>query len=125
MSDCVGITEVTVAAGWIAGLSILALIATGWRKTARAAADPARGADPAVGPVGPPGSPGSPGPVGPIGAEVVEVEAPIERPTPVLRRIGAAAAGGALAVWIGAVVATVLGFGVAYGVITLTHMLKR
>jgi hypothetical protein len=113
MSDCVGITEVTVAAGWIAGLAILALIATGWRKTARAAVDPARGADPAV------------GSVGSLGAEVVEMEAPIERPTPVLRRIGAAAAGGALAVWIGAVVATVLGFGVAYGVITLTHMLKR
>jgi len=113
MSDCVGITEVTVAAGWIAGLGILALIATGWRKTARATADPARGGDRSL------------GAGGSFGAEVVEVEAPIHRPTPVLRRVGAAAAGGALAVWIGAVVATMLGFGVAYGVITLTHMLKR
>jgi hypothetical protein len=110
MSDCVDITEVTVAAGWIAGLAILALIATGWRKTARAAVDPARGPEPAP---------------GIVGAELVEVDAPIERPTPVLRRIGAVAAGGALAVWIGAVIATVVGFGVAYGVITLTHMLKR
>jgi hypothetical protein len=110
MSDCVGITEVTVAAGWIAGLAILALIATGWRKTARAASDPARGADLSG---------------DPAGVDVVEVEAPIERPVPVLRRVGAAAMGGALAVWIGAVVATLFGFGVAYGVITLSHMLKR
>jgi len=110
MSDCVGITEVTVAAGWIAGLAILALIATGWRKTARAAADPARGGDPSL---------------GPVGAEVVELEAPIERPMPLLRRVGAAAAGGALAVCLGAVAATMVGFGVAYAVITLTHLLKR
>ena len=110
MSDCVGITEITVAAGWIAGLAILALIATGWRKTARAAADPARGTDTVM---------------GPVGEDVVEVAAPIDRPTPVLRRLGAAAVGGALAVWIGAVVATIVGFGIAYGVITLSHMLKR
>jgi hypothetical protein len=110
MSDCVGITEITVAAGWIAGLAILALMATGWRKTARAAPDPARG-----------GEPGD----GAVGVEVVEVDAPIDRPTPVARRIGAAALGGVMAVWIGAVIATVVGFGVAYGVITLTHMLKR
>jgi len=110
MSDCVGITEITVAAGWIAGLAILALIATGWRKTARAAADPARGPDPVA---------------GSVGEDVVEVAAPIDRPTPVLRRLGAAAVGGALAVWIGAVVATIVGFGIAYGVITLSHMLKR
>jgi hypothetical protein len=110
MSDCVGITEITVAAGWIAGLAILALIATGWRKTARAAPDPARGSD-LTG--------------GPVGIEVIEVEAPIERSTPVMRRIAAAATGGVLALWIGAVIATILGFGLAYGVITLTHMLKR
>ncbi|MEI8240819.1 MAG: hypothetical protein WCI22_15505 [Actinomycetota bacterium] len=105
-----GITEITVAAGWIAGLAILALIATGWRKTARAAADSARGA----------GAVGSTDPL-----DVVELDAPIDRPVSPLRRIGAAAAGGALAIWMGAVIATLLGFGVAYGVITLTHMLKR
>jgi hypothetical protein len=110
MSDCVGITEITVAAGWIAGLAILALIATGWRKTARAAADPARASDLKA---------------GRTGVEVVEVEAPFDRSTPVLRRIAAAATGGVLAVWIGAVVATIVGFGLAYGVITLSHMLKR
>jgi hypothetical protein len=34
-------------------------------------------------------------------------------------------ASGALAVWVGAVVATAVGFGVAFVVITLTHMLKK
>ena len=53
------------------------------------------------------------------------MEAPIERPFPLLRRLGSAATGGALALLMGAVVATIIGFGVAYGVITLTHMLKR
>ena len=99
-----------MAAGWIAGLAILALIATGWRKTARAAADPARAQrfDTA----------GS-------GVELTEVAAPIDRPTHVLRRVWSVVASGALAIWIGAVAATVVGFGVAYAVITLSHMLKR
>lgn len=104
------ITEVTVAAGWIAGLAILALIATGWRKTARATADPARARRPDE---------------AAVGIEVVDVPAPINVPTPVWRRVWAAVSGTVLAIWIGAVVATVLGFGVAFSIITLTRMLKR
>lgn len=42
-----------------------------------------------------------------------------------LKRVWSVVAASALAVWVGAIVATVLGFGVAYAVITLTHMLKR
>ena len=38
---------------------------------------------------------------------------------------GEAIASGVLAIWVGAVLATAVGFGVAYAVITLTQMLKR
>ena len=41
------------------------------------------------------------------------------------RRLWAIAASGALAVWVGAVVATIVGFGVAWLVITLTDLLKQ
>jgi hypothetical protein len=42
-----------------------------------------------------------------------------------LRRVWAAVASGGLAVVIGAVVATVTGFGLAWMVITLTDLLKK
>lgn len=110
MSDCVSITEVTTAAGWIAGLAIVALIAAGWRKTARATADPARARDPGA---------------APWGVEVMAGPTQFERPTRWYRRVWSVVAGSVLGVWLGAVVATILGFGVAFAVITLTHMLKR
>lgn len=103
------ITEVTIAASWIAGLAIVALVATGWRKPARANTDSARGRvanDEAVLPL-------------------TEVEAPIVAPPSGLRRLRSAAAGVGLAVWIGAIIATFVGFGVSWLVITLTDMLKR
>jgi hypothetical protein len=110
VSDCVSITEVTTAAGWIAGLAIVALIATGWRKTARATANPARARRPDR---------------APTGVEVVTVDTPMDHHAHTLKRVWSVVAASALAVWVGAIVATVLGFGVAYAVITLTHMLKR
>jgi hypothetical protein len=110
VSDCVSITEVTTAAGWIAGLAIVALIATGWRKTARATAHPARARRPDR---------------APTGVEVTTVQTPIHAPTPVLRRVWSVVAGSVLAMWVGAVLATVLGFGIAWAVITLTQMLKQ
>lgn len=110
MSSCVSITEVTTAAGWITGLAIVALIATGWRKTARAAAQSARGR--AHGP-------------NPSGVAVHETAAPLHRPPSALRRLWAVVAGTGLAIWVGAIFATVFGFGVAFLVITLTSMLKR
>ncbi len=45
--------------------------------------------------------------------------------SPWWRRLWAIAASGALAVWVGAVVATIVGFGVAWLVITLTDLLKQ
>ncbi|HQZ33760.1 MAG TPA: hypothetical protein PK020_05000 [Ilumatobacteraceae bacterium] len=104
------ITEVTTAAGWIAGLAIVALIAAGWRKPARATADPARARRPSS---------------APAGVEVKEVRAPLARRSPWWRRLWSIAASSVLAVWIGAVVATVIGFGTAALIITLTNMLKQ
>jgi len=110
ISSCVSITEITTAAGWIAGLAIVALIAAGWRKPARATADPARARRPSS---------------APAGVEVSEVRAPLARRSPWWRRLWAVVAGSVLAVWVGAVVATIIGFGTAALVITLTNMLKR
>jgi hypothetical protein len=104
----VSITEVTTAAGWITGLAIVALIATGWRKTARAAAPSARGTSARH-----------------RGVEVHEADAPLHRPPSMPRRVWAALAGTGLAIWVGAIAATAIGFGVAFLVITLTSMLKR
>jgi len=53
------------------------------------------------------------------------VQTPIHAPTPVLRRVWSVVAGSVLAMWVGAVLATVLGFGIAWAVITLTQMLKQ
>lgn len=47
------------------------------------------------------------------------------RRSPWWRRLWAIFASSVLAVWIGAVVATIIGFGTAALVITLTNMLKR
>lgn len=107
---CVGITDVTTAAGWIAGLAIVALIAAGWRKPARATADPARALRPSRAPVGVP---------------VEEAPTPLYRPASVWRRVWSLAAGSVIAVISGAVAATVLGFGFAYVVVTLSTMLKK
>ncbi len=105
-----GITDVTTAAGWIAGLAIVGLIAAGWRKPARATADPARALRPGRAPVGIP---------------VEEAPTPLYRPASVWRRVWALMAGSVIAVVTGAVAATVLGFGFAYVVVTLSTMLKK
>lgn len=88
----------------------MALIATGWRKPARATADPGRTRRPTS---------------APTGLEVAELKAPMARRSRWWRRLWSIVAGSVLAVWIGAVVATILGFGTAWLVITLTNMLKR
>lgn len=104
------VTELTTAAGWIAGLAIVALIASGWRKPARATVDPARAA-PENGTARP--------------AKFVEQNVPLVEHTPLWRRVWSAVAGGGLALWVGAVAATVIAFGGAWIVITLTDMLKK
>ncbi len=104
------VTELTTAAGWIAGLAILALIASGWRKPARATADSARARL----------EPGTTVP-----PRLVERRAHLVERTPLWRRVWAVVASGGLALWVGAVAATVIAFGGAWIVITLTDMLKK
>ncbi|MEO6156221.1 MAG: hypothetical protein ABIQ39_01175 [Ilumatobacteraceae bacterium] len=104
------ITEVTTAAGWIAGLAIVALIASGWRKPARATADPARAHRPSR---------------APIGIPLEETPVPMYRPASMWRRLWSIVGGTGLALVTGAVLATVVSFGAAYFVVTLSHMLKK
>lgn len=113
ISDCVSITEITIAAGWIAGLGLVALIATGWRKPARASADPARATRRDAN-----GSADDP-------LRLTEIDTPLVRPVSARRRLQSAVAGVGLSIWVGAIAATFLGFGVSWLVITLTDMLKQ
>ena len=105
-----GITDVTTAALWIAGLAIVSMVAAGWRKPARATADPARARRPNRAPVGIP---------------MEEARAPLYRPASIWRRVWSLCAGSVVAVVTGAVLATVVGFGFAYAVVTLSDMLKK
>lgn len=54
-----------------------------------------------------------------------EVHAPLYRSASIWRRVWSLCAGSVVAVVTGAVLATVLGFGFAYGVVTLSNMLKK
>ena len=103
-------TRLTVAAAMIAGLAIVALVATGWRPRARAAISSARTRHPE--------RLGTPQPVS-------EVHAPLDAHTPWLKRVWTAIAGFGLAVWVGAALATIIGFGMSWLVVTLTNMLRR
>lgn len=61
----------------------------------------------------------------PSGLEVLDRQGTPYRPPRWYRRVWAAVASSVLAVWIGAVVATVIGFGLAFGVIELSEMLRK
>jgi hypothetical protein len=104
------LTEVTTAAAWIAGLAIVALIAAGWRKPARAAADPARAlrrSRPA------------------FGEAVEDTGLEIYRRPPWPVRVRAVLGGGVLAVVTGMALATIVGIGIAAAVITVSDLLKQ
>ncbi|MFT4616156.1 MAG: ABC-type nitrate/sulfonate/bicarbonate transport system permease component [Minisyncoccia bacterium] len=111
MSFVVSVTDLTTQAGWMVGLAIVALLGTGWRKTARATARTPRKA-----------------PVlrrkwVPIG--IAETTVPLYRRPNVIRRVWAVVASSAIAVVMGAVLAIVTAFALAYAVITLTDLLKQ
>jgi hypothetical protein len=102
--------ELTIATAWIAVLAIVALVAAGWRKPARATANPARALRPRR---------------ARIGLPVVEVEAPMHRRTALWRKLWALVASSTMAAVMGAIAATLVGFGASWIVITLSHMLKK
>ncbi len=98
---------------WIAGLAMVALLFAGWRKTARAQPKRHRSSvDPLTQPRRVP-------------YEVRETVAPPYHPAGVLRRVWAVVASSGLAVVIGAVIATITAFSLAWIVITLTDLLKQ
>ena len=99
----------TTRAAWIAGLGLLALLLTGWRKTVRAQPRGRRNA------------------FVPDRDAVEVVHEPAEayrRPGPV-RRVLALGASGGLAIVTGAVAAIVISFAAAWAVTTVTSLLKR
>jgi len=111
MSAVVSVTDLTTHAGWIAGLAIAAIVLVGWRKNARAVPRVPR-REPIVRrswvPIG-----------------IAETTAPLyKRPGP-LRRVWAILASSGIALVLGAVLATVTAFGLAYIVVTLTDLLKQ
>jgi hypothetical protein len=106
----VSTSELTIATAWIAVLAIVALVAAGWRKPARATANPARALRPRR---------------ARLGLQVVEVATPLHRRTPWWRKIWALVAGSTMALVMGAIAATLIGFGASWIVITLSHMLKK
>ena len=110
IGSCVSTRELTIATGWIAVLAIVALVAAGWRKPARATANPARALRPRR---------------APIGLRVTDEAVSLHRRTPLWRRVWAVMAGSTLALVSGAVAATLIGFGASWIVVTLSHMLKK
>jgi hypothetical protein len=117
--SCVSVTlalsvdGLTAQAAWIAGLAVVALVLTGWRKPARA-----RPRSPRGGPAGVWRSDRA-------GVEVEHLPTPTYRRPGPIRRLLAAIAGAGLTVVSGAILATVVAFTVAFAVITLTDLLRR
>lgn len=93
------------------GLAVVALLAAGWRKTARATTRTPRR---------PPVIRRKWVPIG-----VAETTVPLYKRPNILRRVWAIVASSGLAVVIGAILATIVAFGLAYAVITLTDLLKQ
>jgi ABC-type nitrate/sulfonate/bicarbonate transport system permease component len=106
----VSINDLTVRMAWLAGLALLALVLAGWRKTARAQPRRPRRA--------PDSAPRR------IPHQVQAAAAPSYHAAGPLRRVWAVVASSGLAIVIGAVLATVIAFSLAYAVTTLTDLLR-
>lgn len=107
----VSVTDLTTQAAWMAGLAIVVLLLAGWRKNARATAQIPR-SEPTIRrkwvPIG-----------------IAETPAPLYKRPNILRRLWAIVASSGLAVVIAIVLATVIAFGLAWAVTTLTDLLKQ
>jgi ABC-type nitrate/sulfonate/bicarbonate transport system permease component len=106
----VSINDLTIRVAWIAGLAIAALLFAGWRKTARAQPKPLRN---------PYETPRR------VPYQVSETVTQPYRPAGLLRRVWAVIASSGLALVIGALIATVTAFSLAWIVTTLTDLLKQ
>lgn len=111
MGGAVSVTDLTSYAAWMAGLAFVALLLVGWRKNARAV------------PRIPRKQPIVRRPWVPIG--IAETTVPLYKRPNVLRRIWAVVATSGIAVVLGAVLATLVAFGTAFVVTTLTDLLKQ
>ncbi len=104
------VNDLTIRAAIVAGLAIVALLLTGWRKTARATPKTLRAetGEPRVVPI------------------IVErqVTPPYRPPNPARRLIALVSSGG-ISVLVGAVIATVTAFAIAVVVTTMTNLLKQ
>src|SRR3954452_13307052 len=110
------VAGITLRAGLIAALAIVALLLTGWRKPARAEPRSPRGVI----------ERGLVYKTGPApGVVVDQLDTPEYHRPGVVRRLMAALAGGGIAILFGAVMAVVVSFGVAMAVIWLTDLLKQ
>ena len=111
MSGVVSVTDITAQAGRMVALAMVALVLAGWRKNARAVARTPR-RTPIIRrrwvPVG-----------------IAETTVPLNKRAGPVRRIWAIVASSGIAIVIGALLATVLAFGLAYIVVTLTGLLKQ
>ena len=107
--SCVSINDLTVRMAWIAGLAVVGLVLAGWRKTARA--QPKRPRSPYETPRRVP-------------YQVAEAVAPPYHPAGPLRRVWSVVASSGLALVIGAIIATVTAFALAWIVTTLTDLLR-
>ncbi len=116
VSGCVSVTlglsieTVTTQAAVILGLAVAALVLVGWRQTARAQPRSHRGGR----------IPTRRGPV-----EVEQAPTTLYRRPGPIRRLLALAASGGITVVTGMMLATIVGFAVAWVVITLTSLLKQ
>ena len=99
----------TVRAAFIAGLAIVALLLTGWRKPARA--EPRSARDPRKRP--------------PPHIAVEHLDTPLYRRPGPLRRLLAAAATGGIGILTGVLSAIVIAYAVAAAVIWLSGLLQR
>jgi hypothetical protein len=127
MSNCVNVTEVTTIAGCVAALGVIALIASGWRQPARVERSSPRGLQTRLrGFLRLPANPGT-GSVNddPAATSAAPLDPAAVLPTTWWQRARAVAGGTGLAIWMGAIAATVIGFAAAFVVISLTSMLRR
>jgi hypothetical protein len=123
----ISVTGLTIRAALIAGLAIVALLLTGWRKPARAEPGSPRGG------LGGGGALGG-AMVGSIrpkrsdpyatGVAVEHLDTPAERKVGVVRRVLALAASGGIAIGMGVLTAIVIAFALAWAVIWLTALLR-